>query len=337
MILKILIASSIAWLSISGSAFQLDHFYQTNQTPKDATPELAEAARLTVSVVKLYAERRYDEALPLAKRVLEIREQKLAAGDERIVNAVTNIVEIYIAMKKLGEAEQLLERVLQDYEKKFGPDDLRLSAILDRLAFVHYAKSRFSETAAALSRSLQIKEKAFGPESREVADVLHRLAEFYRNRGKFKEAEPLFDRALMIMRTKVAPDKDATNKLLEHYACTYYESGQREKLEGLKQRYTAEKAPEASSTWVLNGRALELPKPEYSKAARDDRAAGTVVVAVTIDERGNVIEARDMCGSHKALAQSSIEAARRAKFTPTKLSGQPVKVTGIIAYNFVAR
>jgi protein TonB len=88
---------------------------------------------------------------------------------------------------------------------------------------------------------------------------------------------------------------------------------------------------------VLNGRAIKLPKPEYTRAARDDHAAGMVFVAVTIDERGNVIEAHDMCGSHKALAQSSIEAARRAKFTPTKLSGQPVKVTGIITYNFVIR
>jgi len=38
------------------------------------SPELKEAATLTESVVTLFNERKFDEALPLAKRALEIRE-----------------------------------------------------------------------------------------------------------------------------------------------------------------------------------------------------------------------------------------------------------------------
>jgi hypothetical protein len=37
------------------------------------------------------------------------------------------------------------------------------------------------------------------------------------------------------------------------------------------------------------------------------------------------------------LRAAAIAAARQARFAPTKLSGQPVKVTGIINYNFVVR
>jgi hypothetical protein len=37
------------------------------------------------------------------------------------------------------------------------------------------------------------------------------------------------------------------------------------------------------------------------------------------------------------LQAVAVAAARQARFSPTKLSGQPVKVTGVIQYNFVAQ
>jgi TonB family protein len=86
---------------------------------------------------------------------------------------------------------------------------------------------------------------------------------------------------------------------------------------------------------VLNGKATTLPKPPYPPVARAARAAGTVVVQVTVDEKGNVISARAVSG-HPLLQAAAVAAARAAKFNPTKLSGQPVKVTGVITYQFTA-
>ncbi len=87
---------------------------------------------------------------------------------------------------------------------------------------------------------------------------------------------------------------------------------------------------------VLNGKAINLPKPAYPPIARAAHAAGTVVVQVTIDENGSVIAAHAVSG-HPLLQAAAVGAARQAKFSPTKLSGQPVKVTGVIQYNFVAQ
>ena len=87
---------------------------------------------------------------------------------------------------------------------------------------------------------------------------------------------------------------------------------------------------------VLNGKAISLPKPAYPPIARAAHASGTVVVQVTIDENGNVISAHAVSG-HPLLQAVAVGAARQAKFSPTKLSGQPVKVTGVIQYNFVAQ
>ena len=87
---------------------------------------------------------------------------------------------------------------------------------------------------------------------------------------------------------------------------------------------------------VLNGKAVSLPKPPYPPIARAVHASGSVAVQVTIDESGKVISARAVSG-HPLLQQSAVQAAYGARFSPTILSGQPVKVTGVIMYNFVAQ
>ena len=93
--------------------------------------------------------------------------------------------------------------------------------------------------------------------------------------------------------------------------------------------------PEGNSGGVLNGRAITLPRPEYPPAARAAKAAGTVTVEITIDEDGNVSSARSVNG-HPLLQSVAVTAARQAKFSPTKVNGQAVKVSGILVYNFVA-
>ena len=84
---------------------------------------------------------------------------------------------------------------------------------------------------------------------------------------------------------------------------------------------------------VLNGKATSLPKPAYPAMAKAARASGIVTVQVTVDESGNVISARAVSG-HPMLQQAAVQAAYKAKFSQTKLSGQPVKIRGIINYNF---
>jgi protein TonB len=86
---------------------------------------------------------------------------------------------------------------------------------------------------------------------------------------------------------------------------------------------------------MLNGKAIALPVPSYPAIAKAAHASGTVVVDVTIDEDGNVVAATAVSG-HPLLQSAAVAAAQNAKFSPTKLSGQPVKVRGVLTYNFVA-
>jgi protein TonB len=92
--------------------------------------------------------------------------------------------------------------------------------------------------------------------------------------------------------------------------------------------------PQYVSSVVLASKAVNLPKPNYPIIAKQMRAQGPVNVQILIDEDGKVVSAHAVKGNASLLSAAE-EAARRARFTPTILNGQPVKVQGVIVYNFV--
>ncbi|HEY5884262.1 MAG TPA: TonB family protein [Pyrinomonadaceae bacterium] len=85
---------------------------------------------------------------------------------------------------------------------------------------------------------------------------------------------------------------------------------------------------------VLNSQATYLPKPVYPPIAKQIRQQGTVTVLVLIDESGNVVSAKATSGP-PLLAREAEKAALHARFSPTVLSDRPIKVSGVITYNFV--
>jgi TonB family protein len=97
--------------------------------------------------------------------------------------------------------------------------------------------------------------------------------------------------------------------------------------------YNAQYAAKSNES-AINGNAMILTKPKYPSAARAVRASGAVQVQVTLDEDGEVAIA-DAISGHPLLRQATEMAAKESRFPPTLLGGQPVKVTGIIVYNFV--
>jgi TonB family protein len=87
---------------------------------------------------------------------------------------------------------------------------------------------------------------------------------------------------------------------------------------------------------VLNGKAVSKPAPAYPASLAAAGIRGTVVVQLTVDEGGSVTTAEAISGP--ALLRDAAEAAaREARFSPTFLSGQPVKVSGVVTYNFGLR
>lgn len=93
-------------------------------------------------------------------------------------------------------------------------------------------------------------------------------------------------------------------------------------------------SPKIVRMGVLNGRATRLAVPQYPADAKASRVFGSVSVQVVVNESGNVISANAVSG-HPSLRRAAEDAARESFFSPTKVDGTPVKISGIITYNFV--
>lgn len=86
---------------------------------------------------------------------------------------------------------------------------------------------------------------------------------------------------------------------------------------------------------ALDSKAIDKPEPDYPAVAKAAHASGTVVVAVTVDESGEVISAQAISG-HPLLQQAAVAAARKAVFKPTLLDNRPAKISGTLTYHFNA-
>jgi len=305
------------------------------------TPELQEATTLTASFIKLFNQGKYDQALPLAKRALQIREKALPRTDQRVVDSLINLGEVYIGKQDYRPARDTFKRLLQILEERFGAEDLRLASTLDRLAPLQYRAGSFDEAEEAFKRALAVREKALGSDNEETARAAFAIADFYRKRRDFQPAVENYTRAMTTYGRLSGVRTDAFERVRDGFYCLSYEHNKPDLGKEIARIYSqfsgVDPSREPEPGTVLNGRAISLPKPEYPEGARQRRLQGMVVVKVLIDETGTVISAKDMCQGPPYLSEASVAAAFKARFTTTKLSGMPVKVPGVITYNFVPR
>jgi TonB family protein len=323
-----------------------------------AAGEQAEAARLNAEVMRLYREGKFDEALPLARRVLELREKALGPDDLAVASALNNLAAVHMRKGKGGEAEQLLRRSLAIAEKRVGAESDFAADVVAQLGRLRLEATDYGGAGPLLLRALRTKEKVHGADGAPLVPVLFNLADLYFLRGQAEQAQAFLEHALSIL-GRQPPKKDAaTANRLRTYYCPLMGRGysynpelgkllrktisRLEEPEKAAEREKEQAAREARGEGgmkivegqVLNGRVISKPAPEYPRVASSQRVGGVVVVEILVDEKGKVINAEALCG-HPLLARASVDAARQARFTPTLLNGSPVKVSGVITYNFV--
>jgi len=295
-----------------------------------------EATNLSRRVVQLYNQGKIDEAIPLAERVLVLRQQALKDNDPLVADAISNLGALHQANKNYDKAEDLYKRSLAIFEVS---SNAAMNSVLDSLSLLHYAKGDLSKAESHARRALELKEKMLGADHIEVTTTLTILINIYGALGDHKKAKPLYLRVVSILEKtdRIVPETVA--RALASYACSVT-SDKVETQKRIDDLFVKVRpgvpARGVVSGGLMNGKAACLPAPTYPMLARENRVRGTVVVQVTIDEAGKVISAKAVKGPSE-LASVSESAALKARFMPTYLSGYPVRVTGIITYNFVVR
>jgi CHAT domain-containing protein/tetratricopeptide (TPR) repeat protein len=167
-----------------------------------ARPALAESNTeldaLNKQVHQLYQAGKYQEAIPVAKRQVEVAENSLSANHPNTALALNNLAEVLRLTGQFDEAEPLFRRALAINEKALGPEHPNLVAGLHSLAQLLQAANRLVEAEALHRRALAIHEMTVGPDHATLAGSLDNLAVVIQLSNRHQEAEGLYRRALAI-------------------------------------------------------------------------------------------------------------------------------------------
>jgi TonB family protein len=303
--------------------------------PSDAGSD--EARKLTLQAVTLYKEGKYEEAVNLQKQALALWEKEVGKEHKLIVTGSTNLGEMYKALRQYDHAGDAYQRALNIEEKLLGPDHPDLSSLLIKQGWMRHATDRASEAESLFKRAVAIREKQ-GADHMGVADPLLNLAAFYQKIGRPAMSLQIYQRVIAVQEKHFGPEGQPLIATLEQCACVLRQSKKLTEASEMEQRVALierKARPDVTSVTgdVLPGTATHKEAPPYHPAAKSRRLSGSVFIKVDIDETGVVTDAKILCGAD-LLAIPSREAALKWRFKPTIINGQPVKVRGILTFNF---
>jgi TonB family protein len=290
---------------------------------------LSKAHEMNLTVLNLFRKGEYAEAEKIAKKVLEIVDSLSKPDLETTGAATTNMAEICFALKKYSDAERHQERTLRLRKELLGESNKKVLDTLDRLGTFSNFAGHNDKAETYMLEALHTREKVNGEQSLEVGQSCYRLGEFYRFQNQLNKAEPMYQRAISIFEKVDGPKNSNLISTLNGYADIMVVLNRKDEAERMRQRVVT-----LASGGLLNGRATFLPAPVYPLGARELHVSGVVTVQVTIDETGKVIKAVALDGP-ELLRQAAVDAARKARFSPTRVAGKPIPVTGVIKFNFL--
>lgn len=99
---------------------------------------------------------------------------------------------------------------------------------------------------------------------------------------------------------------------------------------------TATPVPEGPmhlTSQMIQSKAVRKIQPPYPIIAKNVKASGPVQIQIMISEDGTVDEATVLSG-HPLLRDAALQAARQWVFSPTLLNNKPVRIVGVITFNF---
>lgn len=249
------------------------------RAPNAEDRELERARRLSEESRSLRGKGKYDQALQLAERVLEIREKVLGANDLAVAKSLHALAGLYDDKGDYVKAEPLNLRALAIREKILGPNHPDVAWSLFNLAWIFLSRQDFTRAEQFYLRAAMIQENALGKDHPDVATMLNDLAILYNRRGDYHKAIEIDQRVLSIREKALGPDNDSVAKVLSNLAFDYIRTGDYGKAELLLQRALpmwekAKGADHPEVAFAVNNLGLVyLYKGDYEQAESFQRRA----------------------------------------------------------------
>ena len=183
-----------------------------------------------------YERAQYDEAEPLLRLALIIREKVAGPNHIDVAFSLNDLAEVYRTQGRYAEAKSLYERALLIRENARKPDPPRIARSLVNLAHIYVAQGNYGAAEPLYRRALKLREEALGPMHPDVAASLNSLGFLYYAQGKYAESQPLHERALNIRENAPEPDPPRLARTMNNLALLYGAQGKYSEAERLHKR-----------------------------------------------------------------------------------------------------
>ncbi|PZD73692.1 Photosystem I assembly protein Ycf3 [Acaryochloris thomasi RCC1774] len=208
--------------------------------PDDLNPrqrrDLSIAKESSTQVIELRRKGQYGKALPLAERVLKLRENVLGPRHILVATSLNNLALLYSDQGQYERAISLFQRSIQVSEALLGAYHPKVAVSLNNLAGVYFDIGDYTQAKSLFQRTIGIYEQALGPEHLRIAASLSNLAVLQTELGNNGQAELLHQRALKIYKENLGVDHPSVATSLNNLAYHYTNLGNYRKGEALYQQ-----------------------------------------------------------------------------------------------------
>jgi CHAT domain-containing protein len=191
---------------------------------------------LTRQVQERVAAGRVGEALPFARRAIELMEHERGPDDLELGTAMHTLALLHVQLGQYADAEPLYKRALSIRERVLGAEQMEVASTLHGLAALYVYQGRYADAEPLYQRSLGIKERLLGQEHSEVATTLHNLGVLLALEGRYAEAEPIYERVLAIKEKSLGAEHPDVGTSLYALAELYVREGRFLEAEPLYKR-----------------------------------------------------------------------------------------------------
>ena len=169
----------------------------------------------------LFQQGKYEQSIAVARKGLEMVEQRQSAEHQGAAVFLNRIAECYRLMARFELAEPLYERSIGIIEKTLGPDHARMGQVLSNFGVMRVAQGRNAEAEKMLLRSIAIREREQGADVAGLAQTLGSLGHVYMVRGEVDKAEAALKRGVEISEKARGPEHADVARNLSGLAALY--------------------------------------------------------------------------------------------------------------------
>ncbi len=304
---------------------------------QDLTGKRSELREISQTVAEFYQKGDLKAASETAQQVLDLTIEIYGTENRETAVAYNNLGTIYQTRKKYDEAAGYFQKALRIYQLKPDENEVKIAGILESLGVALTLEGETDEAEKIIEDAIKTAENAFGSESMQIVQYLKTALSFYIYAKKYEKAEDLFARQYNLALQIYGKDNEELENISDNFFCysrRFDSKEAKEKNRKFKKSTNRENQSDKNDVEIINGKALSFPMPIVPGKARQIRARGQISVKIMIDEEGNVISAKSICGGNQDLQEASEKAAMKAKFQPTTLDGKPIQVSGVVTYNY---